>query len=76
MFFRAFPWRLFCIYVKFELLSPEIYSILENKDILIRFKVYGKSAISAQTVRDSRSKHSEIPNFVYLYFCMKIGYLN
>ena len=34
---------------KFELLSPEIYSILENKDILIRFKVYGKSATSAQT---------------------------
>ena len=42
MFFRAFPWRLYYIYIKFELLSPEIYSILENKDILIRFKVYGK----------------------------------
>ena len=41
-FFRFFPWQLFCMQVK--LISP-----LETKEQLIRFKVYGKIATSAQT---------------------------
>ena len=38
--------------VKLKLLSPEIVSAFENKELLIRFKLYGKSAIAAQTDGD------------------------
>ena len=34
-----------------ELFSPEIVSVLENKELLSHFRVYGKSATSAQTDR-------------------------
>ena len=43
--FRVFPLQLFCMQVK--LISP-----LENKEQLIRFRVCGKSATSAQTEGD------------------------
>ena len=41
-FFEVFLWQLLCMQVK--LISP-----LENKEQLIRFRVYGKIATSAQT---------------------------
>ena len=41
-FFRVFPWRLFFMQVK-------LVSALENKEQLICFGIYGKSALSAQT---------------------------
>ena len=44
-FFRVFPWRLFRMLGK-------LVSALGNKKQLIRFRVYGKSATSAQTDGD------------------------
>ena len=41
-FFGVSPWRLFCMQIK-------LVSALENKEKLIRFSVYGKSATSTQT---------------------------
>ena len=38
--------------VKLELLLHEIVSALGNKEPLIYFRVYGKSAVSAQTDGD------------------------
>ena len=43
--FWVSPWLLFCMQIK-------LLSILENKEQLIRFRVYGKSATSAQTDGD------------------------
>ena len=43
---------LFCMQGILELLSPEIVSVLENKELLIHFSVYGKCATSAQTYGD------------------------
>ena len=40
-FFRVFPWRLFCMQVK-------LVSALKNEEQLISFRVYEKSATSAQ----------------------------
>ena len=51
-FTQILPCRLFCMQVKLELLSPEIVSALENKELLIRFRVYGKSVIPTQTDGD------------------------
>ena len=46
-FFRVSPWRLFYMQVK-------LVSALKNKEQLIRFRVYGKSATSAQTDGDGQ----------------------
>ena len=47
----VFPKLLFCKQVKLELLSPEIVSPLENKELLSHFRVYRKSATSEQIDR-------------------------
>ena len=44
-FFRVCPWRLFCMQVK-------LVSDFENKEQVIRFRLYGKSATNAQTDGD------------------------
>ena len=44
-FFRLSPWRLLCMQVK-------LISALKNKEQLIRFRVNGKSATSAQADGD------------------------
>ena len=56
--FADFTWslfgfsHLFCMQVKLELLLHEIVSALGNKEPLICSRVYGKSAVSAQTDGD------------------------
>ena len=35
--------------IKLELFSPEIVSAVENKELLSHFRIYRKSAASAQT---------------------------
>ena len=47
--FQVFPCRLFCKQVK-------LVSVLENKEQLICFGVYGKSATSAQTDGDGQQQ--------------------
>ena len=51
-YFRVLPWRLFRMQVKLESLLYEIVSDLENKELLISFRVYGKSLITTQTDGD------------------------
>ena len=44
---------MFSMQIKLDLLSPTIVSALENKELRIRFRAYGKSAASAQTDGDA-----------------------
>ena len=50
--FRVFSMTSVLHVSKIESSSPEIVSSLENKEPLISFRLYGKSAAMAQTDRD------------------------
>ena len=62
-----------CIQINLKLLSLEIVSALENKELLSRFRVYRKSATSAKT--DGQIS-AEGPLYTDNYVLLKYSYKN